>query len=58
MANKLGLRVVAEGVELPAQHEFLIACGCDEVQGFLYSHPLPERERDVFLAARAEFASA
>ena len=58
MSNKLGLRVVAEGVELPAQHEFLIGCGCDEVQGFLYSHPLPERELDVFLAARAEFASA
>jgi len=58
MANKLGLRAVAEGVEMPAQHEFLIGCGCDEVQGFLYSHPLPERELDLFLAARAEPAGA
>ena len=40
MAHNLGLRVVAEGVETEAQLAFLIANGCDEMQGFYYSPPL------------------
>ena len=42
MARQLGLRVVAEGVEEPAQMEFLRSHGCSEYQGFLFSpavHP-------------------
>jgi len=37
MAKSLGLTVVAEGVETPAQLEYLRGCGCDHFQGYLYS---------------------
>ena len=40
MAHSLALRVVAEGVETPAQLEFLRGLGCDYLQGYLLSHPL------------------
>ena len=39
LAQKLGLRTVAEGVETPAQMAFLNACGCDEYQGYLMARP-------------------
>ena len=45
LARGLNLKVVAEGVERPEQHEWLLAAGCDFSQGFLYSHPL---ELDAF----------
>ncbi len=44
MAHKLGLGVIAEGVENSAQQELLIDAGCDYAQGFLYSPPLPPME--------------
>lgn len=39
MAHKLRLHVVAEGVETIAQRDFLIAQGCESLQGFLFSKP-------------------
>jgi EAL domain-containing protein (putative c-di-GMP-specific phosphodiesterase class I) len=50
----LGLEVVAEGVENEAQLEFLRREGCDEVQGYYFSHPLPPAKITAFLASRVE----
>ena len=44
MARSLDLEVVAEGVENEEQLTFLRSKLCDEVQGFLFSKPLPEKE--------------
>ena len=41
MARALDMRTLAEGVETKGQAAFLIASGCDEMQGYLFSRPLP-----------------
>jgi diguanylate cyclase (GGDEF)-like protein/PAS domain S-box-containing protein len=41
MAKTLGLMVVAEGVETPAQGAFLSERACDQAQGYLFSKPIP-----------------
>lgn len=41
LAHNLGMKAIAEGVENTAQIEYLIEAGCDEIQGFYYSRPLP-----------------
>ena len=41
MAGKLGLHVVAEGIEQESEKTFLVACGCDLLQGYLLGHPEP-----------------
>ncbi|PNV97004.1 diguanylate phosphodiesterase [Pseudomonas protegens] len=44
MAHTLHLQVVTEGVETPEQQAFLQHHGCDYLQGYLLSHPVPLRE--------------
>jgi len=44
MAHNLGLEVVAEGVEHEAQRVRLLEWGCDIIQGYLFSRPLPQQE--------------
>jgi len=41
MSHKLGLQVIAEGIETEAQQQLLINAGCDFGQGFLFSKPVP-----------------
>jgi diguanylate cyclase (GGDEF)-like protein/PAS domain S-box-containing protein len=44
IAHNLGLTAVAEGVETREQLAFLTGCGCDILQGYLFSKPLPPEE--------------
>lgn len=44
MARALNIMVVAEGVETEAQIEFLCACGCHVLQGYLLGRPMPAAE--------------
>jgi diguanylate cyclase (GGDEF)-like protein/PAS domain S-box-containing protein len=44
MAHKLGLKVVAEGVETPAQRALLIEAGCDYAQGYMFGYPMTAAE--------------
>ena len=55
MAHGLGLPVVAEGVETPEQLAYLQANGCEYVQGFLFSRPVPAAEIVPFVRSRATF---
>lgn len=52
LAQSLGLRTVAEGVETPRQLQRLRTLGCDLVQGFYLSHPRPAAELDPKVLAR------
>ena len=42
MASNLDITVLAEGVETKEQVELLQSIGCDQVQGYYYSKPMPE----------------
>ena len=44
LAHKLGMTTCAEGVETQAELDFLEYAGCDDVQGYLISRPVPDDE--------------
>jgi EAL domain-containing protein (putative c-di-GMP-specific phosphodiesterase class I) len=50
LAHALDLKVVAEGVESQEQAKLLRLLKCDEMQGFLFSKPLPSQEIQAFLS--------
>ncbi|MGY2078288.1 putative bifunctional diguanylate cyclase/phosphodiesterase [Modestobacter sp. SYSU DS0657] len=58
LAHNLGLRVVAEGVEDEVTRDLLAQMGCDKVQGFLVSRPLPEDRLEGWLLARTGVRTA
>ncbi|MBA3493146.1 MAG: EAL domain-containing protein [Gammaproteobacteria bacterium] len=58
MARQLKIRVVAEGVETPAQTRFLRNHGCEEAQGYAFSRPLPAEACADFLAKTPLYAVA
>jgi diguanylate cyclase (GGDEF)-like protein len=58
LAHNLGLRVVAEGVEDEVTRDLLAQMGCDKLQGFLVSRPLPEDRLEGWLLARTGVRSA
>jgi diguanylate cyclase (GGDEF)-like protein/PAS domain S-box-containing protein len=53
MAHKLGLKVVAEGIETEQQRDLLAAMGCDYGQGYLFSKPLSPAQFEQLLACNA-----
>ena len=51
MAQGLKLGIVAEGVEMPDQEAFLASKGCDVIQGYLVSRPMPATQIEPLLAS-------
>ena len=51
MSRKLGLSVVAEGVELEEQLEFLKQHACEQIQGYPFSKPLTAKAFEALLRA-------
>jgi diguanylate cyclase (GGDEF)-like protein/PAS domain S-box-containing protein len=49
LAHRMGLRVIAEGVETEAQLAYLVRHGCDEMQGYHFSKPLPAAQFTALL---------
>ncbi|MBI5784505.1 MAG: EAL domain-containing protein [Rhodocyclales bacterium] len=61
MARGLNLDVLAEGVELQQQADFLLGAGCAKAQGYLYGRPMTARDAEALLArqgARPQRAAA
>ncbi|UVW30169.1 EAL domain-containing protein [Massilia sp. H6] len=54
LGHKLNLRVIAEGVETEQQRDFLRANDCDEMQGYLFSRPVPADHITAMLATASD----
>ena len=52
LASSLGMAVTAEGIETQPQRQFLQSLRCEEGQGYLFSHPLPEPQLPSLLPVR------
>jgi diguanylate cyclase (GGDEF)-like protein len=49
LASSLNLNIIAEGIEEEDQKEFLLSVGCNNIQGYFYSKPLPSSEMTSFI---------
>jgi diguanylate cyclase (GGDEF)-like protein/PAS domain S-box-containing protein len=49
LGKSLNLKIIAEGVETKEQKEFLVENGCENIQGYYYSRPIPKEEMELFL---------
>lgn len=58
MAHNLGMQVVAEGVEAVEQYTLLCALGCEYVQGFLFSKPVPAAAAETLLRSNTATLAA
>jgi len=52
MAHNLGMDVIAEGVESREQRDILVASGCENIQGYFYSKPLPAKDFEKYVMER------
>lgn len=55
MAHRIGIKVVAEGVEEKTQAERLRMCGCDWAQGYFFAKPMPAKEFEKLLKENENF---
>lgn len=58
MASSLGVRTIAEGVETAGQLAFLRLQGCNEVQGYYFSRPVPADKFEAYVRESAAIRSA
>ena len=49
LAKSLNLKVIAEGVETKEQRDFIVENGCENIQGYFYSKPIPANELKILL---------
>ena len=53
VADSLGMETIAEGVETQGQLKYLLEHGCNEIQGYYFSYPLPPERFENFVRERA-----
>ncbi len=56
LGHSLGLKLIAEGVENHHQLSILEVFGCEEIQGYLFSKPLPHAELSLLLNEKKNFS--